>query len=212
MTNWIIAVVVVAALVVGGGLYLISAPNPAGDGGAAGTMLEGSEMPDNGMVGGDAAVGDKSTPKLLEKSKFSGSWTDLVKLGGAYSCTIASTAMTGAGEADTSGTVYVAGTDLRGDFTSTVNGKVEETHMIRVGDLSYVWSSSLPQGMVMTITGDGAKSGDTVGTSGMGVDDNASYEWDCNPWSKDESKFAPPSNIEFMDLSSMMQGAGIPGN
>lgn len=54
-SNIYVAVVVIIVLI-GGGWWFYSQPVPA-DSGAAGTMLEGSEMPDNGMVGGDAEVG-----------------------------------------------------------------------------------------------------------------------------------------------------------
>ena len=54
-TNIFVAVVVVIVLI-GGGWWFYSQSTPVDTSGAAGTMLEGSEMPDNGMVGGDAQM------------------------------------------------------------------------------------------------------------------------------------------------------------
>lgn len=149
---------------------------------------------------------DVSDTGAMEGSRaFSGSWTDLMALGGAYTCDIDTTSNTGAGSVQTTGTVYVAGSDLRGDFSSMVGGKMEETHMIRVGQESWVWSTAMPQGIKMMVK-DSVKSGDAVGTSGQGFNENTSYEWDCDPWTRDSSKFSPPSNVQFMDMEAMMQG------
>lgn len=53
--------IIIAIVVLGAAYYYFSpettAPNGNNNGSAAGTMPEGSEQPDNGLVGGDAAVG-----------------------------------------------------------------------------------------------------------------------------------------------------------
>lgn len=57
MNTNILLGVVALIIVIGGGWWYYSSMQPVSPtGDAAGTMLEGSEMPDNGMVGGDAAM------------------------------------------------------------------------------------------------------------------------------------------------------------
>lgn len=56
MNNTIIAVIIIVILIGGGWWYYSSTQDGTGAEGPAGTMLEGSEVPDNGMVGGDAAM------------------------------------------------------------------------------------------------------------------------------------------------------------
>lgn len=78
MNTNVLVVVVALIIIIGGGWWVYSMPQtasepaPMGDGGAAGTMLEGSDMPDNGMVGGDAAmpVPGTDTPETQAVKEF----------------------------------------------------------------------------------------------------------------------------------------------
>lgn len=67
-----IIVVVVIIVLAGLGWYYSSTQTESSPTGAAGTMLEGSEMPDNGMVGGDAAmpVPGTDTPDTVVVKEF----------------------------------------------------------------------------------------------------------------------------------------------
>lgn len=98
-----------------------------------------------------------------------------------------------------SGTVYVAGEKMRGDFVMTAGGKETDGHMISDGEYMYSWSSAASQGTKIKINataaqGDSQKSND--------VDLDREVEMDCDNWSVDESKFELPTGIDFMEISA----------
>jgi hypothetical protein len=194
MTNWIIGLVIAAVVVLGGGYLLMSGGYSMTD-----TKVNATspEFTDPGEQEADAVAG-KSTG-----GSFTGSWTDLVKRGGTYVCEVDhSSAADG-----TSGSVYVSGSDVRGDFTSTVAGKSVASHMLKKGDTVYVWGGGMEGGLMMQsamMQGGGG----SAPTTGDVVDTNQSYGWNCTHTTPDASKFVKPAGVEFMDLSSMMQGMG----
>lgn len=197
MMNWIIGAVIAAVVIVGGGLYLMNSGSLSmTEDAAGGTMLAGEESSDNGMVGGDA-VAPKATT-----GAFTGSFFDLAARGGNYKCDVQSSGTT----AHTMGSVYVSGTNLRGDFTSLVSGKTVESHMIKNGDQMYIWGGGLEQGIMMKASSMQSGSASTA-TQGAGVSGTQSYGWNCAATGVDASKFAAPSDIEFMDVAAMMQGS-----
>lgn len=202
MMNWIIGAVIAAVVVIGGGYVLMS-------GGYS--MEEGGVTIATGDVTGDGAEDaakemDKSTPKLMEKaSAFTGSFFDLASRGGNYACDISSTGTNNA----TKGTVYVSGTNVRGDFTSSVGGSMVESHMLKLGGTVYVWGGGMEQGIMMKAT---AMEGQgSAATQGQGVSGTQEYGWNCRATGTEASMFVKP-NLEFMDIDAMMQGMGsIPG-
>jgi len=109
----------------------------------------------------------------------------------------------------TEGTIYVSGKKMSGDFKMMVEGKSVENHMITDETYSYSWSSMAPQGVKMKI--DQEQNSNASPTSGQ-VDVNSEVDMKCSPWGVDNSKFTPPTNITFMDLSQMMKPAASPAS
>ena len=125
---------------------------------------------------------------------------DLVTSGKTTQCTFDVEAETGS----TKGTIYIAGEKMRGDSeTTTENGKTSQMFMIRVNDMYYMWGGELPGGIKMTFNVDKLKSNTQANQY---VDLNAKTDYSCSDWTADASKFTPPSNVKFTDLSSMMEG------
>lgn len=108
---------------------------------------------------------------------------------------------------ESSGTVYVAGGKMRGDFSSTMSGKTVESHMISDGTTVYTWSSAMPQGVKMTVAATAQPQSPGAPAEANMFQQNVSY--DCEAWAPDNSMFDLPSDVNFMDMSSMMQG--MPG-
>jgi hypothetical protein len=100
---------------------------------------------------------------------------------------------------DSSGTVYVANGEMRGDFTSTAQGQTFDSHMIVKGNTSYVWGSSMPGGFKMSFDSMAAPGGSS--NSGA-VDPNAPVNYSCGSWDADASLFELPASVEFRDLTS----------
>lgn len=131
------------------------------------------------------------------------SFVDLMKLGKEYSCTFAHTDTKGN---ETNGTVYISGKNMRGDFTMMMNGKETQSHMIRKDDTNYMWTSAMPQGMMMKITAEDASVfGNADTQKNMGMSDTDPIDFSCDDWSVDESQFEPPEDVKFTDMSAQME-------
>lgn len=140
--------------------------------------------------GGAAVVTSEPTTERTSLTQLLGST-------GSQKCTFESST----NNSSSSGAVYVAGGQLRGDFISTTNGIAVESHLIIKDDTSYVWSSALPQGIQIPLASMSVGSG----VEGS-VDPNAELDYSCNTWSADASVFTLPTGVEFQDLSSFMPG------
>jgi hypothetical protein len=123
---------------------------------------------------------------------FKGSMNDLIARGGSWQCDVSATVQ----GITTSGTTFVSGGKLRGDFSSNVPqfGKIE-THMIVKDTTAYTWTSMMNRGFKFpvengTITASGAD-------AQAAAQFNQAYDYDCRAWIADESKFALPSGITF---------------
>jgi hypothetical protein len=121
----------------------------------------------------------------------SGTFQDLASMSGSYECTIS---MTTDG-ATSQGQVYISDGEVRGDFSATVSGQSVSSSMLQTGGFVYTWSDMAPQGFKMAVTGD---AGATAPTQG-GFDPSMDVSYDCDPWVRDASKFAVPSDITFME-------------
>lgn len=88
----------------------------------------------------------------------------------------------------TSGTVYLSGKKMRGDFTVVdSNNKQKDSHMITDETYIYSWTSASSQGLKTKVE--------------AAIIDQQVQE-KCSSWSVDSSKFTPPSGIQFKDLST----------
>lgn len=142
------------------------------------------------------------TETTNQKKAFSGSITDLLKLNQPLECTFETNTEVG----KTMGTAYVAGSRMRGSFdvTTTVDAEPIHTEVISDGQYSYLWGNTYPQGIKMKLDPETADS--PIPTpSNESFDYNADFEYDCQPWQVDETQFAPPPSVEFMDLSARME-------
>ncbi len=108
----------------------------------------------------------------------------------------------------TSGTMYVAGGKVRGDFSAQVNGSAIMGHMIVMDNTSYVWMDGMSQGFKNSFD---ASATTTTGSQGVNPDERVSYS--CSSWSTDPSLFALPASVTFSAISStsVKAGAGAVG-
>ncbi|MEK7628017.1 MAG: hypothetical protein AAB421_01200 [Patescibacteria group bacterium] len=166
---------VIAVVVLGGGWMLWS--------GSDSTTPE-AEVP--------VAVAD-TNDTLVVDGKFNGSIFDLAKSGKSYKCTLSHTIQ----GVTTNGTIYVSGSNVRGDFSSTVPvvGTVE-MHMISDADFVYNWSSMMPTGFKAKRTDGGVTDGGDA-LSGQSFDADMVYEYDCVQTPADASLFIVPTDIIF---------------
>lgn len=108
-------------------------------------------------------------------------------------------------EGETKGTVYVSGKKMRGDFTvKDTSGKEIESHMIADEAYNYFWSSAVAQGTKMKID-ETVQATPTPNAQTQGTDLDREVDYKCSSWPVDDSKFVPPANIQFMDISQVIK-------
>jgi hypothetical protein len=105
-----------------------------------------------------------------------------------------------ADSSNTSGTMYIDSGKMRSDFTSTVDGKTIQSHMIVMDNTSYVWSDAMPQGIKMTF--DDIQKPDAASKS---IDINQEVDFSCQDWTPDAGTISLPTGITFTDYSAMLK-------
>ncbi len=141
-----------------------------------------------------------------QESQNRGSLKSLLAKGKDLSCAFTSN------QGKTKGMVFISGKKMVGDFTTTESdNKQVESHMIQDDQYSYFWSSAAVQGTKIKIsTIEQVTPSPTASsqTQNQGVDINQDVDYQCSDWTVDNSKFVPPSNVTFMDVSALMQQSG----
>jgi hypothetical protein len=175
-TGLIIAAIVVVLLLAFGGVYLMkSAKSP--------TVTK---------------TANTQTAKPQTTNSLKGTIIGLLSGGKTVNCQITYPDNKG------TGTVYVSDKKFAGDFTMKgTDGKETTGHMISDGTFMYVWSSGIPMGIKMNLA-DAKNAAQKAGTN-QSVDINQEVNLNCSPWSPDSSKFTVPSNIQFRDMSQLLQ-------
>lgn len=130
-----------------------------------------------------------------EPFTFNGTFLDLVKKNGSYECNVSHDVSV----AKSNGVVYVSGSKIRGQFSSTipqVNMTVNST-IISDGTHLYTWTDMAKTGFKSKIVQNAKPvSSDSVGNEYM-----QNLKYSCSPWAIDESKFVIPSDITFIDTN-----------
>ncbi|MBW6441906.1 hypothetical protein K0B04_03345 [Patescibacteria group bacterium] len=154
---------------------------------------------------------ENSEQSMGEEETYNASILDLIKLGKNMKCTY---------ELDVENesrkiVSYVSDGKTRSYVSvKTPDGKEVTTNTLMDGDLMYMWTSETNQGMVVDMkefdNSDEVDAPDTT-DSYQYSDQNQKIDYKCGPWVPSQSEFQLPSNIEFMDLSKMMEGYNIPG-
>jgi len=175
----IILLIIVGVVVVGGGVYLVtSSPTDSDDVVIEEKMTSDDDVSGEGTLRALLALGKNLTCDFVHDDPESGR---------------------------SEGTVYLSGERMRGDFTITANGTVMESHVIRDGDTGYTWGSTPAGTMAITFTISEEEQVVASGKSEQSINLDQNLEYSCTPWNVDESKFQPPADLNFQDISAQMQ-------
>lgn len=131
---------------------------------------------------------------------------DIFALGDNLRCEISVVHATG----KTEGVVYTAerGARTRGDFTTETSGSGKiESHFLKQGQTGYMWTSSMKQGIKITIPEGQILPESTEATTKQGVDFGTNVSYDCDKWSPDNARFQIPADIQFTAIANV--GAGL---
>ncbi len=198
MAKIIITIVLGAIAATGVGVWYFSGIN---------TDIQGaSEKP--------IATADSQLPSTANPEQLKGkdSLLSLFRLGKSMECTFAFSADGMKGE----GTSFFTDGYVRVDSLysgDAVGSEPLASYMIQDTNskLMYMWSSTIGQGMKMTIPDEA----DTKATSPEipktpagtppAMDMDTAVQYDCKPWNPDRSVFIPPTDVEFTDISAMQE-------
>lgn len=100
-------------------------------------------------------------------------------------------------EYEASGTTYISGGKVRGDFTTTVGDQTQTGHTIYDDKISYVWMDGQQNGYIINSESTPSDEGEEVQTQ-KGIDLNKSIDYRCDSWNSDDSMFVPPTDVEFL--------------
>lgn len=177
-----VGVIVIIALVVG---FMMMRQNTAKAPGVADNSSESESM-------------------QQDKGEQAGTLKDLFTMTTSQTCTFANTDGTSA-----TGTVYVSGGKVRGDFSTSASGEAQQAmHMIVKDQTSYLWGDALQgKGIKMAFAdmeapADATKPSSQQSTS---LNTNQAVKYSCKPWVVDASVFELPSGVEFSDFGAAMQ-------
>jgi len=148
----------------------------------------------------------QSTPQVKkeEGGKLKSSMRELLERGSNLQCKYSFTDVETSYE--TRGSIYISGKRFAQESEVVTTDKTVGTikmNMISDGSTVYTWNTEMKNtGMKMVI--------DTTVTQPedqkQKIDLDSKTDYDCTPWAVDESKFAVPKDVNFIDTSEMMKG------
>lgn len=185
-----LAILVVAVIAIGGGTYAYKkakAPNRGAEvrsqaSSSADVRMDGLVRASTSLDGPGASVHSNANLSVNSKKSFK----ELLALGTPQKCTFAETVA----NSSTTGTVYVSGGKIRGDFTSVTKSTTVKSHMISDGQTVHAWVDGMSSGFKMTLSA-GAKA------QSPEMDINRPIDVACTSWTPDVSLFALPTSIKF---------------
>ena len=127
---------------------------------------------------------------------------ELISSGLTQTCTfsIAGTATS----SSMTGTIYTASENMYGDFAKTsAAGQVTTAHMIVISGEDYLWSDALGKGIKMPWS---SANSTALANKYGNIDMEQPATYSCASWTPDQSKFIPPTDIQFIDVSTLMRG------
>ncbi len=105
-------------------------------------------------------------------------------------------------ESTTSGQIYMSAGRVRGDFSTIVEGNVVKSHMYTDGREMYFWMDGSASGFKSSLTV--TPSPEAGKPANENVDLDRQSDFDCGPWTADDSLFVLPDGVKFSDLSTLM--------
>ncbi len=116
---------------------------------------------------------------------------------------------TDAGNTKISGTVYVNGGKVRGDFTTTTDKTTIIGHMATDEKFVYTWMDNSKQGYKFAM--DTQAMADKAAQDSQKPDFNQKFNYDCSPWIVDAKMMVLPVDITFTTFTIPVIPTGTTG-
>jgi hypothetical protein len=143
-----------------------------------------------------------------QENKISASLKDLLGMGKTVKCNSTNTS----DKFSTTGTTYVSGEKVRSDVVSQMENAAEtNSHIIVAGGWMYMWNEGAITGIKIDTNSmkqnnppaaDNSDQGTKTPPADNQFDSKANF--DCSPWTADESVFAIPQGVTFTDQSAAL--------
>ena len=197
-----IILIVLLVLLLGGGYFVYA------------NVLSKSSGSDSANVESTGTVEKSERSDTGDNSEFKGDVFGLLALGTSQKCEMKSVASAG----EFSGDYYISGGRVYANIKTTAADASEtEMHTLVDGDNMYTWSYTPSKyGVKMSLAASKEAAEKAKATYGSTADQptqkypdlSAQQTFECSPWIPDASKFELPDDIEFTDLSGMMEQFG----
>lgn len=143
---------------------------------------------------------ENTTPELSGV----GTIVDLLKLGKSLSCTYTQDSEKSGKSA---GVIYLDGIErIRVDAQTEKDGKQYDSHIVYTSTDMYLWVESAEKSFALKVPVKNPVT--TYSTTSPELNTQTMYEdvtYICTSWNLDEGVFTPPSDIEFVDPTTMIQ-------
>lgn len=110
-------------------------------------------------------------------------------------------------EVNTTGTIYIANRQMKGETTASVSDKQYAGNFLIKDDTMYSWSSQQKQGIKISFADIEKMSQESdlpqEDTNIQSLDQK--YEYDCKNWTYDAAKFELPKDMTFIDMAKQLQ-------
>jgi hypothetical protein len=109
-----------------------------------------------------------------------------------------------------SGTMYISGKKFRQDrnITDPKTQAVTQSYNLSDGESVYTWGGTLgTRGIKVSLTTIESVVTGTPSQTPSQVNDvlNQQYQYQCQPWTPDNSQFTPPTEVIFSDMSNLLK-------
>jgi hypothetical protein len=151
-------------------------------------------------------VKDSTQVQVTAATSGQGSFKDLLALGKSLKC---DSSFTSNGNTST-GTTYIAGGNMRGDFSSQIEGRTMQTHMIIKDQTSYTWVEGSGTAMGFKMALNSSSTPNSISKTPRSADINQQINYNCQSWSEDSAQFDLPAGVTFQDQSQMMVSPKLP--
>lgn len=110
------------------------------------------------------------------------------------------------------GQVYLSDGRMSGEFTLAENGANPiKSYLINDGSHQYSWQDGETEGFKLSLDhsddGEVSEAPTQQPQPETAVDQDQSFDFDCQGWTVDESRFTPPANVNFVDFSDFLNEA-----
>src|SRR3989344_390210 len=141
-----------------------------------------------------------TTTQESGEESFTGSILSLLGTGRNTECSFSRSDENGT----TNGHVYLSGDKMYGEFMTSADGQDFDAYVINDGEYSYTWSSASEQGTKLKISDvEATESAEDRNEASQTLEEDVDLK--CKGWSVDNSKFVPPADVEFVDLTSQLE-------